>query len=131
MGALGGANEKHICVFVCLGVFLGFLDNLKWSSETAHDDVHGLCVCVSVLVSTNRTTQFLFFLHDNLKRSGEAAHGDVGGLTACYVEVGAANFAWRFSQKKIRKVLPGTQNKYFTQITIIEDRSSKYVHQIF
>ena len=30
-----------------LGVFLCFLDNLKWSSETAHGDVHGLCcVCV-------------------------------------------------------------------------------------
>ena len=43
----GKANEKHISVFVCLEVFLCFLDNLKWSSETAHGDVHGLCcVCV-------------------------------------------------------------------------------------
>ena len=104
---------------VCLGVVLCFLDNFKWSSETAHGDVHGLCcVCVYfyVFVYTSmclcncqginhqsHATSICFL--DNLKRSGETAHGDVGGLTACHVEVGTANFAWRFSQKRIREVL--------------------------
>ena len=59
---VGKANEKHFCVFVCLGVFLYFPDNLKWRSETAHGELYGLrcvcvyfyiCVCVSVLASTN------------------------------------------------------------------------------
>ena len=61
-----------------------------------------LCVCLGV---NHQNHAISFFLHDNLKRSGETAHGDVGGLTACHVEVGTANFAWRFSQKRIREVL--------------------------
>ena len=55
-----------------------------------------------------------------------AAHGDVGGLTACHVEVGTANFAWRFSQKGSELFHPGTQNKYLMQITITEDKNIKY-----
>ena len=111
----GEANEKHICVFVCIGVFLCFLDNLKWSSETAHGDVHALCfVCVyfNVFVYLSwcpppepRDYCVSICFLDNLKRSRETAHGNVGGLTACHVEVRTANFAWRFSQKKISKVL--------------------------
>ena len=61
-----------------------------------------LCNCQGINHQSHATS--ICFL-DNLKRSGETAHGDVGGLTACHVEVGTANFAWRFSQKRIREVL--------------------------
>ena len=47
-GALVGGSQRETRLCVCLGVVLCFLDNFKWSSETAsHGDVHGLCyVCV-------------------------------------------------------------------------------------
>ena len=56
-----------------------------------------LCNCLGINHQSHATS--ICFL-DNLKRSGETTHGDVGGLTACHVEVGTANFAWRFSQKR-------------------------------
>ena len=150
-GVLVGGSQRETRLCVCLGVVLCFLDNFKWSSETAHGDVHGLCcVCVYFYVfgytsmclcnclginHQSHATSICFL--DNLKRSGETTHGDVGGLTACHVEVGTANFAWRFSQKRIREVLlrksfhPSMHNKYLMWITITEDRHTKYVKQIY
>ena len=65
-----------------------------------------LCVCLGVHHQNHQNhatlvSQYVF----SKTLNGETAHGYVGGLTACHIEVGTANFSWRFSQKRIRLVL--------------------------